>query len=333
MWRGGGLGALCILLPGKALTSLLLIVLSPAHLSSCWGSGRPKQTQPSIPRTGSTSEAAAPALGFPGPPSPTAAVQFASGKKETPQGKRGQHCGGEEGCCGGEGGSWPGRKLGYCSDPCLGDLGHAAQRAPCPAKHLSSFTGTSDARGEGVGWVAGCMPAPWRGALPSHGTVSSVLPSQGQPSLGGRDSAGRAMSLQHCSPQLLARPRGKHCALVVLTPLPSPAPGSAPPTFSGAQHRANRASACPQGNDITASRCPRMMDRAHGSVPLTWVCGGEGVGAWGKVLPARRWAAAPRLGSGGRAGRGLLTCLAQWFACWLPPSWELPLPMCLKITR
>lgn len=37
LWQGGGLCTLCILLAGKALTNLLLIVLSPAHLSSCWG--------------------------------------------------------------------------------------------------------------------------------------------------------------------------------------------------------------------------------------------------------------------------------------------------------
>lgn len=65
-------------------------VLSPAHLSSCWGSTRPKQTQPSTPRTGSMSKAAVPALGLPGPPAPTA--ELSPGKQEALQGKPGQHC-------------------------------------------------------------------------------------------------------------------------------------------------------------------------------------------------------------------------------------------------
>lgn len=143
------------------------------------------------------------------------------------------------------------------------------------------------------------------------------------------------MSLQHGSPQLLARPQGKHCAWLVLTSFQSPAPGSAPLTFSGAQRRANGTSARAQGDGTGASHCPGTMDRAQGGVPLTWVCSGQGAGDWERVLPAPCQAAAPRLGWGGRAAGGLFTCPVPWFACRVPPGWELPLPLsvCLKITH
>lgn len=75
---------------------------------------------------------------------------------------------------------------------------------------------------------------------------------------------------------------------------------------------------CPQVDSIGALRCPKVMDCAHGRVPLAWGCVDERFSL---------------LCSG--AGRGLLTCPAWWFASQLPTSRELPLPLrvCLKITR
>jgi len=119
------------------------------------------------------------------------------------------------------------------------------------------------------------------------------------------------MSLPRCSPPLLAHPPGKHCAWAVLTQLRSPAPGSALLTFSSVQSRANGVTMCPQGTGTRASRRPGAMDDAHGSVPLTRGRRGEGLGAWGRILPTRLRAAAPRLGCSGGAGRGVLTCPAE----------------------
>lgn len=119
-------------------------------------------------------------------------------------------------------------------------------------------------------------------AIPPHRLLHPPFPGTAVSGRGG-EGLGRASNVTTPPfPSITPRPRGKHCAWVVLTQLPSPAPGSAPPTFSGAQRRANGVSACPQGNSIRASRCPRATDDARSSVPLTWVCGSNGVGAQGK---------------------------------------------------
>lgn len=162
-------------------------------------------------------------------------------------------------------------------------------------------------------------PALRRGALPPHGTVSSIPPSRGQPSPRWGKRLGRVSNVTtpHCAwgwSYSVMEPRTRLSS----ADLPQSTMQS-----KGSEHVSpgqwHQGITLPKGD----GRCLRQRAPDLSVWRRRW---GWSSGEGFCLLGARR---PPR----GGAGQGLLTCPAR-FACRLLPGWELPLPLlvCLKIT-
>lgn len=105
-------------------------------------------------------------------------VQLASGRKEAPKDKPSQYCSGQEGCCSREGRSCPGRNLGWCPDTSAWVTLGVLHSRHCACK-TSAFLHWEMVRGEGIGWVSGCM---WQWVChPNTPSPPSSLPGQPSP--------------------------------------------------------------------------------------------------------------------------------------------------------
>lgn len=194
-------------------------------------------------------------------------VQLASGRKEAPKDKPSQYCSGQEGCCSREGRSCPGRNLGWCPDTSAWVTLGVLHSRHCACK-TSAFLHWEMVRGEGIGWVSGCM---WQWVChPNTPSPPSSLP---------RDSPLRGKKLQG---------RASNATTMQFTSVTHPSSGGS--SFLSCSYSVPQPCTCLGFSDL-------LQSTAHSK---QGTCVSPGRQHWGVALPQSDglcpWQSAPGLG-------------------------------------